>query len=238
MLALVALLVGCGTAPVSPKPAGTERWQAARKELVSLRERLSPARPYRMNVTLELQQKTLAARMRARGAVAVRPPDALRMLLLGPGGTTALDLWVCRDHFRFAIPAVDLVRRGDASTPATELRGWPAAFLRWGFVSPLEGRLLSFVDEAAGRRYVVRQGDQVTHLSVLEEDGLRVRRVSKGDEESLESDGRACGKVVYEQKSTGIELRVKCEEIDEDAALPERAFADPDDASRVCGEGP
>jgi hypothetical protein len=237
MLALVALLAGCGTAPVPPKPAGTERWQAARKELVSLRERLSPARPYRMNVTLELQQKSLAARMRARGAVAVRPPDALRMLLLGPGGTTALDLWVCRDRFRFAIPAVDLVRRGDASTPAHELRGLPVAFLRWWFLSPLEGRLLSFVDEAAGRRYVMRQDDQVTHLSVVEE-GLRVRRVSRGDEESLVSDGRACGKVRYQQKSTGIELEVQCEELDDDTAPPERAFADPDDASRMCGERP
>ena len=65
------------------------------------------------------------------GAIAIAPPvsgvtrpsgegppvdaeGALRMILLGPGGTTALDLWSRGDRFRFAIPALDLLRQKGA----------------------------------------------------------------------------------------------------------------------------
>jgi hypothetical protein len=231
---LAALLVGSllGCTPVerpSALPrgeAGTRAWREARRELAAMRSRLAPSRPYRMKVTLELAHRELPT-----GAVAVRPPNALRMMLLGPGGTTALDLWVCGDRFRFAIPALDLVRRGDRTTPAEELRGLPVSFLRWWFLDPLGGRALSFVDSKEGRRFVIGDGERVTHVSRRAR-GLEIRRVTVGDEESLATDSRECGRVEYRQKSTGIELAVTCEAI-EDAA-PARAFADPDDPSVEC----
>jgi hypothetical protein len=250
MLAAVALgwaaqlgsLTGCSAAPSSTPaslpegPEGVAVWRSARHELAALRRELAPPGAYRMNVTLDLEQRDLAMRMRARGAVAVRPPSALRMLLLGPGGTTALDLWVCGDRFRFAIPAVDLVRRGDAQTPPAELRGLPVDFLRWWFLRPLEGRLLSFTDRDDGRRYLVRDDAQVIHLTPRPQE-LVLRRVSQDDEEVLTSDRRECGRVRYRQRSTGIDIRVRCEERDAEVEIPARAFADPDDPSTPCEGG-
>ncbi|MBW2458104.1 MAG: hypothetical protein JRI68_26610, partial [Deltaproteobacteria bacterium] len=166
-----ALCTGCQPERASRTatlPAGREgwlAWRAAHTEVAALRDRLRPKAAYTMNVTLELEQVQLGQRIRARGAVAVRPPDALRMILLGPGGTTALDLWICGDEFRFHIPAIDLLRRGDGATPAAELRGMPVDFLRWWFLRPLAGQLLAFVDdESSGRSYLLGDGDQVVEV--------------------------------------------------------------------------
>jgi len=239
-LALVSCSPRADPAPRLPEGAeGLRVWHEARAQLETLREGYQPDEPYSMNVALELTQQQLGKRMRARGAVAVHPPHALRMILLGPGGTTALDLWVCRDEFRFSVPAIDLQRRGDATTPAEELRGLPVDFLRWWFLRPFAGRLLSFVDSAATRRFVLRDGGQVIHLtapvafSELAQPPLAVRRVSLDDEERLEVDGRRCGSVAYQQRSTGIDIAVECEQLNA-ATPPTRAFADPDEPDRGC----
>ncbi len=225
-------------------PQGREgwlAWRAAHAEVAALRDRLRPKAGYTMNVALTLEQVQLGQRIRARGAVAVRPPDALRMILLGPGGTTALDLWICGDEFRFQIPAIDLLRRGDATTPSAELRGMPVDFLRWWFLRPLAGQLLAFVDdESAGRSYLIGDGDRVVELGETGlpggalDDPLQVVRRSIHDEERLIIDGAACGQVKYAQRSTGIELEVQCEKRNV-APPPLRAFADPDDLDRGCG---
>jgi len=229
------------TASLPPGRAGLVAWRTAHGELAELREVFAPQAPYTMNVTLTLDQPHLAKRIRARGAVAVRPPNALRMILLGPGGTTALDLWICGSEFRFAVPAIDLLRRGDATTPVAERRGLPVEFLRWWFLRPLAGRLLAFVDEPpAGRRYLLGDGDRVVELRGTRP-GLgpidrrwSVQRRSVQDEESLLIDGELCGKVHYRQRSTGIDLDVQCEKLNV-APPPRRAFVDPDDSSRGCG---
>jgi hypothetical protein len=208
-------------------------WRQARAELGALRERVASAAPYTMNLTLSLGHAQVGRTIRARGAVAVVPPHALRMILLGPGGTTAFDLWVCRDRFRLAIPALDLERRGDASSSPQLLRGMPVAFLRWWFLAPLGGKLLAFADHPGGRRYVLSDGGPILHVEPLQNDGLRVRRVVVGDEELMEIDGAACGRVRYQQRSTGVDIEVECEAREERSPPPE-AFADPDDPSRGC----
>lgn len=237
-LGLVGLLGCSAPAPapsLPPGPEGIAAWRQARGQVEAIRERHAPGVPYRMNVSLELTQVQLGQRMRARGAVAVRPPDSLRMILLGPGGTTALDLWICRDAFRFAVPAIDLERRGDAHTPPEQLRGLPVSFLRWWFLRPLDGRLLSFVDGDVGRRFVMRDGTDVVHLFAPSGGPLRAERRSLLDAEEVVVDGDGtCGEVRYLQGSTGLDITVRCEELTT-GSPPAAAFADPDDPEQSCG---
>jgi len=242
--AVVAALAACAphadrSAEQPARPPGLQAWRQARAELRALQARYRPAEPYSMNVALELTQQQLGKRMRARGAVAVHPPAALRMILIGPGGTTALDLWICDDAFRLEVPAIDLRRRGDASTPATQLRGLPVEFLRWWFLRPLSGRLLSFIDRDAERRFVLNDGGKVVHLTAAAAadrrltSPLHVQRLSLDDRETLRIDGKRCGRVRYQQQSTAIDIEVECEQLNPEAP-PARAFADPDDPTRGC----
>jgi hypothetical protein len=177
-------------------------------------------------------------RTRGRGAVAVHPEGGVRMIMLGPGGTTAMDLWICRDAFRFAVPAADLVRRGDASTPPEELRGLPVDFLRWWFLEPLGGRLLAAYPVSGGDAFLLKDDASAVHL-LRRADGprthLSVRRVSLDDEERIETSADKCGHVHYSQQSTSIDLDVNCEKVNDGTPSP-RAFADPDDPSRTCVE--
>ncbi len=217
---------------------GTRLWREARGQLAELRERHGAAEPYTMKMALELTEPRSGKRLRARGAVAVSPPAALRMILLGPGGTTALDMWVCHDRFRFVIPAVDLVRRGDATTPPEQLHGLPVEFLRWWLLRPMAGALLYFESRADGRRYVLRhRSDEIIDLLVSEGGGMSSRRLSGGDEERVDTDGPGCRDVRYRQRSTGLDIHVSCEEIDRQTPPPRRAFTDPDDPEHGCALG-
>ncbi len=98
----------------------------------------------------------------ARGAVAVEPGKALRMILIGPGGATALDAWVTDDHFRVVVPPISLERRGGADPEAS--RGLPVGFLRWWLLHPLEGRLLAAWNREGGPLYLLRHGDETVLL--------------------------------------------------------------------------
>jgi hypothetical protein len=215
-------------------PSGTE-WRAARQQLEQLRARYAPPGAYTMNVTLELTEPYTGQRVRARGAVAVSPAEhALRMIMLGPGGTTALDLWVCQDRFRFVLPAADLSRRGDARTPRSELRGLPVEFLRWWLLAPLGGQLLFTLDGESGRRYVLRDGAAVVDVRAGPGLGLEVERRSEQDRERVQAEGPGCASVRYDQASTGIDLWVRCEQLDRSRTPPAEAFADPDDPTQSC----
>jgi hypothetical protein len=235
--ALLFLSSCTAAAPQPTLPAGhgaTAAWRAKRADLGALRARLTPpGKAYSMNVSLELWVERLGMRMRGRGAVAVHPPDSLRMIMVGPGGTTAMDLWICREAFRLAIPAADIVRRGDADTPPEELRGLPVAFLRWFFLEPLGGSLLAAWDHERAQRFLLRHDRGVIHLASSPDGTLAARRLSLGDEERIELDGERCGHVHYNQRSTSIDLEVDCEKINA-GAPPARAFVDPDEPHRPC----
>jgi len=212
--------------------------------LAQLRSQYAPTAPYTINLSLKLRQAQLGVSLRARGAVAVVPSEALRMILLGPGGTTALDLWLCRDAFRFAVPAIDLLRRGDRRSPKSERRGLPVDFLRWWFLRPLRGRLLHVLPWAGGKRWMLRDDTHWVRLLSVPSGALSVRRrtfdeLEMLDElETLQVDRPGCGHVSYRQRSTGLLIEVDCESVrDGDQAPPAKAFADPDDPTKPCLSG-
>ena len=242
-LGLGAAQLGCAppaagpaVAPAALEPPSGAVWREERRAFARLRAEYEPARTYTMDVTLELTEPYTGQHVRSRGAVAVSPSaQALRMILLGPGGTTALDLWVCRDRFRLLLPAADLRRRGDASTPPSELRGMPVEFLRWWLLRPLDGQLLCVLDEPPGRRYLLRDGDAVVDLRAGTGSRLELERRSPRDRERVDAAGPGCASVRYQQASTGIDIAVRCEKLDPNRTPAAEAFADPDDPTASCG---
>jgi hypothetical protein len=248
LLAAASLLAACAPAapPRSfPRPpswgAGTRApsltaWRAARARLAAIQREAGTPRTLR--VSLALREPVTGRTLEARGAVAIAPPDGLRMILLGPGGTTALDLWLHRDRFRFAVPAIDLLRRGDATTPRASMRGLPIDFLRWWMLGPATGTLLWAERQGGGDRLLLRSGSAIIDLRVSDSGGIEARRAlweagsaeeprRRIEEEAIGADRIGCAPVRYWQESTGLSVTVRCE--GEDLAAPNpKAFADPD----------
>src|SRR5262249_34495922 len=153
----------------------------------------------------------------------------------GPGGTTALDLWLKDDRFRFAVPAIDLLRRGDARTPRASMRGLSVDFLGWWLLAPFAGTLLTYVREPAVDHFVSRDGAAAVHVRVGDDGGIEARRVAVGrrdgepvlDEETVVADPGPCGRARYHQSSTGLDVAVTCEGVETGRAPNPRAFDDP-----------
>jgi len=251
--ALVALLLvapalaGCGKAELARGPyeiidrephaavpsrlpeVTAQEWSVARDRLARLR-RGQPIRPYVERVRLAISDPRTGKRYEARGAVAISPDRAARMMLVGPGGTTALDVWVTRDRFRFSVPAINLQKRG--GTDPVEARGLPIGLLRWWFLSPLAGRLLLARSTSAESAWILRDGGATV---TLRSDGNRfvaLRRegdVLEGIEwiaRGLVPQGGAHGQ--YLEGRFGLRVEVVVEEILTSEPDPE-AFADPDE---------
>jgi hypothetical protein len=207
-------------------------WQAARARLTSLRAQVTPRT---LRVALALREPVSGRVLEARGALAIDPPASLRMILLGPGGTTALDLWIQGDRFRFAVPAIDLLKRGDGSSPRAARRGLPVDFLRWWLLRPAGGRLLWAAREASSDRLVLRDGEAIVDLRVDDGGAVTARRTTWTssptphvlDDETVNAARVGCGEVRYRQASTGLEVTVRCEGEEPSPPNP-RAFIDPD----------
>jgi hypothetical protein len=208
------------------------RWLGLKSELAELRS--SRAEQYSLNISLTIEQRALGQRLRARGAVAVRPPNALRMILLGPGGTTAFDLWSCGDAFRLRIPALELHKRGDAKTPPAELATLPIAFLRQWFLRPYSGRLLLADEQGSRHRFVLRDDDGALIDFTREGDRLLWRRTLGADEQAIVAEHEPCGRVSHRDSATGVAIEVECERINY-GPPPARAFVDPFDPNEACG---
>ncbi|WP_104984067.1 hypothetical protein [Sorangium cellulosum] len=239
----------------SAAPGGAGAWRDGRRRLAALRHEVEGAGPRTLRVRLALLEPYTRRLLEARGAIAIAPPatrghartagaaslapeGALRMILLGPGGTTALDLWARGDRFRFAVPALDLLKRGDASTPRASLRGLPVDFLRWWMLRPAAGTLLWYERSRGTDTFVLRDGDAVIDLRINDRGLLGARRTTWStadgarrrllDEEVVIAEGLGCGNVRYAQASTGLLVTVICEAEERDRAPDPRAFVDPD----------
>ncbi len=227
-------------APHPVRTTGAD-WQAARARLASLRMR-EPDRPYGVVVKVSLQESRTGRTFAARGALAVDPHRAMRMILLGPGGGTALDAWVTPDAYRFEVPAIGLLRRGGARADP----GLPVEFFRWWFLAPFDGRLLaSFGGRALaeqgivlcdGRLFLLRSGASTVTLcdtSPTPAGPLEMAASRRGggalDRISFRgrADPRAGDRALYEEMRSGVRVEVDVESPDTDPPDP-LAFRDPD----------
>ena len=212
------------------------------REWTRLRERLAiardaaPERPYVEKVVVAMREPRTGKVFQARGAVAVDPRHALRMILVGPGGVTALDAWVTDDQFRFVIPPISLERRGGAD--AESARGLPVGFFRWWMLHPLDGRLLAAWSRDTGALYLLREGDETVLLREARVPHTGRQRVTAarredGMVERLDWVGRspttphAGDKARYIDGSTGLQVEVLVEGLGEHEPDP-AAFLDPD----------
>jgi hypothetical protein len=141
--------LGCGGGPTlrvppSPRLAATQLHDPATlpaDELAAFTRR--PRHDYRQTISISVVEGVSGRGFEGRGALVVRPSRALRMILLGPGGATAMDTWIGDGRFRVEIPALARVARGDARTPSAQLRGLPVALLwRW-VVDPFGGSIVA-----------------------------------------------------------------------------------------------
>lgn len=239
LAALALALAGCAPPPRAPLPEPTvAEWQQGRAALEALRRATAGARTERLAITI--REPRSGRVFTARGAAAILPPRALRMILLGPGGTTALDLWIDGDRWRFAVPALNLVKRGDLRAPPEERRGLPVDFLAWWLLRPASGRLLWHARADGSDRFVLREGAAIVDLRLSDDGRVEARRSawSTGedgprlvDEETVSAPRLDCapgaGPVRYHQLSTGLDVAVTCEGRTE-GDPPARALVDPD----------
>jgi len=239
--AVMALAIAACAPRASPS-VPTALSDPTAREWTRLRERLAiarseePERPYVANVVVALREPRTGKVFQARGALAVDPKHALRMILVGPGGATALDAWVTDDQFRFAVPAIAFVRRGGANTKASN--GLPIGFFRWWMLHPLDGRLLAAWTRDAGALYLLRRGDETVllreaHIARSRREHLIAARREDGHVERLEWLGRspvaphAGDKARYVDGASGLEVEVRVEGVGEHEPDP-AAFLDPD----------
>ncbi len=217
-----------------------------------------PTHDYRQTLSISVIDGVSGRGFDGRGALVVRPSRAMRMILLGPGGTTAMDTWIGEGRFRVAIPALSRVVRGDARTPSAQLRGLPIALLwRWvvdpfggSFVAARYGRVSpagDVVDDPSRAGFVsffrrpeafeVRARVQTSAGTRGEgwwlEGGARVGHVLALERAVDEGGGRVAdfpGDIEYVSLDPPMTVRVRVEEtaILADGALAEAALADPD----------
>jgi hypothetical protein len=135
----IACTGGVQALPALPR-ASAEELSRARVEGSALTARLRvPSGDLRQSLAIAIREGISGRGFEGRGVVAVRPRVALRMILLGPGGTTAMDVWIRQGTFRVAIPALEKVIRGDRSTPRETMRGLPIDFLDRWLLDPFGG---------------------------------------------------------------------------------------------------
>ena len=137
----------CAAAPGPRRPPRLDRAELTDAGAITKRDFPRWARAsrgdLRQALTIAIRDGVSGRGFEGRGVVVVRPGHALRMILLGPGGTTAMDVWIRDGRWRVSIPALDRVVRGDASTPKEKMRGLPIGLLSRWLVAPFGGALVA-----------------------------------------------------------------------------------------------
>ncbi len=232
------LLGGCVPASVAAPAPGDERmvdWAPpSRAELEEARDWLDRLRAALGDRTEEigitLEAPLLPGAIRARGAIAVAPGRAARLVMIGPGGTTAADLWMDRERHRLAIPVRDEIVRGKRGEP---LRGIPIELFRTWFLEPLAGELLDASIDGDVLHAVLRTPEATVFVRALRQGELRLERVPRTVEEGprdveviVARRGTECARVTYERPRVGVRAEIVCSA--RRASIVEKALLDPD----------
>lgn len=125
--------VSCGGRPALPAAPQSDLSGRIPRAALDLRV---PTEIVKQEINIEIRDLLSGLGFSGRGVVIVQPRHALRMILLGPGGTTAMDVWIRDGRFRVAIPAISRVMRGDETTPRSTMRGMPVDLLWRLLVDP------------------------------------------------------------------------------------------------------
>jgi hypothetical protein len=227
-LAALGIGLGCGAAPEATTPNGAPdlaAWAEAKDAVAKLREPDGGARTRTIKLTLSAPY--LPTEVSARGAVATRPGE-LRMVLLGPGGATAMDVWSSGSRYRLAIPATGKILTDETRSSD---RGLPVEFLRWWLTDPLGGDVLAARRGPDGLGFLLRREDAVIDVR-LELSGrlfaIRTDTATRARERVI-ADRLGCGRVEYFVEATRLKAVVECES--------ERPDAKPEAFVRPCEEG-
>lgn len=236
--AFLVVLTGC-VACASARSGGAVRQDEAslslaRPRLQKLRSAWSP-RSGTIPVTVVFR-KSVGVTLHGRGAIALRPPDALRMILVGPGGLTAMDLWIRNEQWRLSFPMRQRVVRGNESAPVHEHHDLPVALLRWWLLHPFEGRLVSVMEHDGRLLFVLDSLEGTFEVTELDGDAVQVVRRADTSTERIRATRPGCGRATYSNLDTGLDVDVICESPSavEVRRPDDGAFEDPD---ALMGDG-
>jgi hypothetical protein len=223
-----AIIGGDPRHDVQVPDVGQAEWTVSRERLARMRRAL-PHRPWAARVQVGVVDPRSGNVYRARGAVAVNPEQAARLVLIGPAGATALDLWVTRERYRFAVPPIHLERRGGAGRDGT--RGLPIGFLRWWLLSPLVGELVLARSSPSESAFLLRDGPATVTVRTDGEHLVAVRREGEhleGLEWASEGGGPKTGaRGRYIDGDWGVRVNVLIEEVLSEEPDP-ASLSDPD----------
>jgi hypothetical protein len=226
---LVVSAFGCQPTP-EPRsafvPADQAAWSVARHELAYLREQ-GPRDPYTQIIRADFHAPG-RGHFSARGALAIAPGRALRMILLGPGGRTVLDVWATLDRYQLQVPELGIVERGGTEPPPH----LPIEMFREVLIRPGAGRLLAFGMEANQGVFILRDQGRIFELRL----GPSGQRFEKHDAQGGESVewysnevrlfAREGDAVRFRRPALGLDLVVQIEELSREPPDPD-AFAPP-----------
>jgi hypothetical protein len=239
--ATCVLSAGAATACGGGRPA----WPAATTQsFTTLRGQLDverggrPTAPWAAGLRVTMRDPRTGRVLDGRGAIAVAPGRAVRMVLIGAAGATMLDAWVTATRWRVAVPPLDVVRRGGLEEPPD----MPVGFLRWWFLTPLTGTLIAAAVIERGPVWVLREAGATVELrSVFDERGcLQATRRALGHAETVEEcrDGAAPtagDSARYVDERSGLKVELWLESISPPPGA--EAFEDPDAAGPEGGAG-
>ncbi len=188
----------------------------------------------KQELTIGIRDLVSGRGFEGRGVVVVQPRHALRMILLGPGGTTAMDVWIRDGQFRVAIPAISRVVRGDGSTPRATMRGMPIDLLWRLLVDPF-GEVAYARKSGDTLTTWVRRGDGAAEIRSRSPAGMRawffdrgvLKGVASGDEVPLDG-ALVPSHVDYVATDPAMEVRVVSTSAVSVTSVSEAVFADPD----------
>jgi hypothetical protein len=227
----LTLCLSCTSARPAPWPSATpESWSHLGQELQARRQSQPKAR-WSAGLRITMRDPTSGRVVDGRGAIAVEPGQAVRMVLTGAAGATMLDAWVTETRWRVAVPPLEVVRRGDVMEPSD----MPVGFLRWWFLTPLSGGLFAATATQDGSLWLLRRDNAVIELreaacsrgTLLHATRRLAGHAETVDECRAHAGPSAGDSARYFDETTGLCVEVLLESIGSEPPSDE-AFQDPD----------